>query len=266
MRGLSFDAANATWEQALTAISTALAGGGNEEPDGAGNGAGRRIGVIASAQLTNEELFLIREIFQSALGAQVSASVPERPGSSDDLLVKADKNPNTRGATLLGLAGPEAPDAEQIMDEAVAGKLDALWVFGHDLVELFGTERVRELSQKLELFVFSGTNENPTVPFAHWVLPTAAYVEKDGTFVNCHGRVQRIGRAFPPLEDAREDWRILLDLAGRLGQSLGWRGPPEIFDGLAKASSPFAGLSYETIGAQGTDITPTSPATEAVEA
>ncbi len=242
---------DATWEQALTAISTTLAElgeGGNDK------GSGARIAVIASAQLTNEELFLIREILQNSLGARVIASVGEEPGSADDFLIKGDKNPNTRGATLLGLAGPEAPDAEQIVDEAVAGKLGAVWVFGHDLVELFGEERVRELSEKVELFVFSGTNDNATVPFAHWVLPSAAYVEKDGTFVNCHGRVQRIGRAFAPFEDAREDWRILLDLAERLGQSLEWRGPQEIFDGLAKASGPFEGLSYETIGARGADI------------
>ena len=247
--------ADATWERALTAISTTLQalGKGNDT----GNGPG--IAVIASAQLTNEELFLIREILQNSLGARVSANVPDKPGSADDFLIKSDKNPNTRGATLLGFTGPEAPDAEQIIDEAVAGKLGALWVFGHDLVELFGEERVRELAKKVDLFVFSGTNDNATVPFAHWVLPTAAYMEKDGTFVNCHGRVQRIGRAFAPLEDAREDWRILLDLAARLGQSIAFRGPQEIFDGLAKTSGPFEGLSYETIGAQGADINAEAP-------
>jgi predicted molibdopterin-dependent oxidoreductase YjgC len=93
------------------------------------------------------------------------------------------------------------------------------------------------------LFVVSGTNENATVPFAHWVLPGAAYVEKDGTFVNCHGRVQRIGRAFPPLKGSREDWRILLELAGTLGLPLDWQGPEEIFLGLAQALAPF-GISY----------------------
>ena len=246
------NAAEATWEQALTAISTALAGAGEEE-DGA------RVGVIASAQLTNEELFLIREIFQRALGARVTASVPEKPGSSDDLLIKADKNPNTLGATLLGLAGPDAPDAWQIVEEALAGKLDALWVFGHDMVEFFGAEKVRELSEKVECFVFSGANENPTASFAHWVLPTSGYVEKDGTFVNCQGRVQRIGSAFPPLGDSREDWRILLELAGLLGLSLEWRDPKQIFLALAKAEAPFAGLSYEAIGDHGVEITPTGP-------
>ena len=253
------DGAQATWEQALSAISTALAGLVKKQ-DGDRNGTGARVGVIASAQLTNEELFLIREIFEGALGAQVSASVQEQPGSSDDFLVKADKNPNTLGATLLGLAGPDARDARQIVDEALAGNLDVLWVVGRDLVELFGEENVRELRERVGLFVFSGTNENPTVPLAHWVLPSAAYVEKDGTFVNCHGRVQRIGRAFPPLQDSREDWRILLELAGKLGLPLDWREPREIFLGLAEAAPPFAGLTYETIGDQGAEVRPIEPA------
>jgi len=270
VRGPSADAANAanavdaTWEQALTAISTALAGLGKGQ-DGAGNGRAARIGMIASAQLTNEELFLIREIFHGALGAQVSASVPQNPGSCDDFLIKADKNPNTMGATLLGLAGPDAPEAGQIVDAALAGNLDALWVSGHDLVELFGAETVRELSERLSLFVFSGTNENPTVPLAHWVLPSAAYVEKDGTFVNYHGRVQRIGRAFPPLEDSREDWRFLLQLAARLGLQLDWQQPEEIFQALATAEARFVGLSYETLGDRGVEVALTRPAAGAAE-
>ena len=148
----------------------------------------------------------------------------------------------------------------ELIDEAIDGNLEVLWVFGHDLVKIFGEEKVRQLSEKVSLFVFCGTNENPTVPFAHWVLPSAAYVEKDGTFVNCHGRVQRIGRAFPPLADSREDWRFLLQLAARMGLQPDWREPREIFQRLAKAHAPFAGLSYETIGDQGMEIAPTKPA------
>ena len=47
---------DATWEQAIAAIAAELTALGEH-----GNGSG--LGVIASAQLTNEELFLIREIF-----------------------------------------------------------------------------------------------------------------------------------------------------------------------------------------------------------
>jgi NADH-quinone oxidoreductase subunit G len=191
--------------------------------------------VIASAQLTTEELFLVREIFQQSLGAKVTASVPQKPGYSDDFLIKADKNPNTRGATLLGLAGPDAIPATEIVEDALAGNLDVLWVMGHDLVELLGEEKARRLAATVRMLVFSGTNDNATAPLAHWVLPTAAYVEKDGSFVNCHGRVQRFSRAFPPFQDSREDWRLLLDVAARLGLAFDWRGPEQIFRAMAAA-------------------------------
>ncbi len=238
---------DSTWEQAVAAIAAALAKLRQ-------NGTGSRIGVIASSQLTNEELFLIREVFQGALGAHVTASVPTALGYSDDFLIKADKTPNTLGATVLGLSGRAAPAAASVVEEALQGRIEALWVFGHDVVEHIGDEKLQELSRRLGLFVFSGTNEHPDVSWFHWVLPTAAYVEKDGTFVNCHGRVQRIGRAFPPLRDSREDWHILLEIARQLDYPLAWHNPKEIFVGMAQAVAPFAGLSYETIGSQGAPV------------
>ena len=57
-----------------------------------------------------------------------------------------------------------------------------------------------------------------------------------------------------------QDWRILLELAGKLGLPLDWRGPEEIFHELAKACAPFEGLSYETIGTQGVDVATAKPA------
>jgi formate dehydrogenase major subunit len=83
-------------------------------------------------------------------------------------------------------------------------------------------------------------------------------VEKDGTFANCHGRVQRIAPTgspvFPPLGDSREDWRTLLELARMLGQRIDWQGPPQIFEALARSIEPFAGLSYDTIGPHGAPV------------
>jgi NADH-quinone oxidoreductase subunit G len=238
---------DSTWEQAIAAIAAELANLRRKKT-------GSRLGVIASSQLTNEELFLIREIFQGALGAHVTASVPTPRGYSDDFLIKADKNPNTLGATLLGLSGSGALEAASIVDAALQGRIEALWVFGHDLAKLFGKEKLEQLSHELRIFVFSGTNENATVSWFHWVLPTAAYLEKDGTFVNCHGRIQRIGRALPPLPNSREDWSILLEIARQLNLPMAWRNPQEVFLGLAERLTPFAGLSYDKIGSQGTAL------------
>ena len=235
---------DSTWEQAVAAITAELAALRE-------NRAGPRLGVIASTQLTNEELFLIRGIFRDLIGGSVTASFPTPPGSSDRFLIKADKSPNTLGAALVGLAGPGAPDAAAIVADALQGRIEALWVFGHDLSNLIGEASLRELSRKLRLFVFSGTNGNPTGACSHWLLPTAAYLEKDGTFVNVHGRIQRVGRALPPLSGSREDWRLLLEIAAGLNHKLPWRGPQEIFEELARVVAPFECWTYEQIGLQG---------------
>ena len=247
---------DATWDEAIAAIGAELSSLRRR-------GDGARLGVIASPQLTCEELFVIREIFQNTLGAHVTASVASPPGQGDRFLRKADKTPNSLGAALLGLSGPPAPDAARIVANALERRLEALWIFGHDVTRLFDEEMLKELADTLRLFVLSATNENPAASRFHWALPAAPYVEKDGTFVNCHGRIQRIGRPFPPLPDSREDWRVLMDVAAHAGYTQKWRNPEEIFLALANAEASFAGLSYESIGFQGAMLALEQPVAEA---
>jgi NADH-quinone oxidoreductase subunit G len=232
------------WKVALAAIASSLS-----ELQQAGHG--ERIAVIASAQQTNEELFLTRELVQRGLGARVTTLVPDTPGAADEFLMRADKYPNTRAAQLLGLAGTEAPFAASLVTAGLNGEIDALWVSGHDLVAHFGADEVRRLADELKLFVYVGPNDNPTAALAHWVLPTAAYFEADGTFVNCDGRVQRIGRAFAAPAEARAEQRVLIELAELLELSLPTGGPAEIFLALAAAEAGFAGMTYASLGQHG---------------
>src|SRR5439155_1050243 len=71
------------------------------------------VAIVVSAQAPNEEIFLLRRL-AAALGARLVAASWWPPGAfHDDFLVKADKNPNTAGLRLQGLA----PDG---LDELVA--------------------------------------------------------------------------------------------------------------------------------------------------
>jgi NADH-quinone oxidoreductase subunit G len=208
-----------------------------------------KIGVIASAKLTNEDLFVVRKLFKDVLkGVQVDFRVPQKPGTSDDFLLKADKNPNTAGAQAI--LEPH-DDVKTIIQKAKNGELDLLYVFGHDLVELFGKETVEEISKKVKLFVFQGSNVNFTCGYAHLILPSSVYAEKEGTFTNCQQRVQRIWPAFHAMAESKGDWEILTLLSEQLGLVSKYKKSEDIFKDLAAAVPAFSEMSYDKISDQG---------------
>ena len=226
---------DATWDEAIAAVAGVLA---RVAPD--------EVGVVASPQMANEDLFALRRVLERRGIRRVGFRVPPRaPGDEDDFLIRADKHPNSLGASLLGLDG----DVAAILAAARAGQVKCLWVFGHDLLASGWPETdVDRALQAAELVVFTGPNANATSERAQWVLPAAAWVERDGTYTNCAGRVQRFRQAADPLGRALPEWDIL----GRVLVALGApAAPPRAerwFGELATAVPAFAGLSYRSIG------------------
>ena len=166
------------------------------------------IALIGSSQLTNEDAAELKKLFADHLKIGAGDwTGPAHLGDQDDFLVRADKNPNTAGIETVFKGVPKTPSAEifKAIDE---GKVKILYVCGQDLVTQFGEAKVAELRKKLDLFVYQGSNENKTAEYAHWVLPSAVYAEKDGHFTNFEGRVQRINKAFAPLGVSLPDSEI----------------------------------------------------------
>ena len=230
---------HATWDQAMTALDATLTRlRETKHLD--------QVGVILSSRLTNEDLYIAKRLF-AELG--VSQVVFQRPvaGKSDDLLLQADKSPNARGAQALGIL----EGAEGLLGKAAEKQLRVLIVFSQDLVELFGEAKVKEAAKQLELLAYVGTNANPTATLAHLVLPSASYAEKDGTFTNFQGRVQRIHAALHCAGESKLEWQILTGLAGRLGIKLAFPDAQTIFAELAKTEPPFQGMTYQSIGDHG---------------
>ena len=212
-----------------------------------------RIGVISSSKLTNEDLFVIRKFFRDSLGVlHLDFRVPEKPGSSDGFLIQQDKNPNTYGATVISEEKKSNEwSVEEMIRQACQGNIEILYCFGHDLAGFFGKEVLEQVAKKVELLILQASNLNATCGYAHWILPSAVYAEKEGTFTNYQGRVQRIHSAFPPLGEAREDWRILMELAQKMGIQINYSSAEDIFNDMARTITQFQGLSYETVENQG---------------
>jgi NADH-quinone oxidoreductase subunit G len=216
------------------------------------------VGVLLSPQMANEDLWMARRLFGEALGLSRHLDFrvpPPAPGFQDDFLIRADKNPNTRGAELIGGAPAGAADGAHVITAAAAGRLRVLWVFGHDLLASgWPPGEVRAALDRVGCLVFQGANANQTSERAHLVLPSAAYVERDGTFTNFEGRVQRFWPAVPPPGEARADWDILAEVARALDHD--WRPAraEHVFRELAAAVPAFAGLDYRTLRDQGARV------------
>jgi NADH-quinone oxidoreductase subunit G len=210
-----------------------------------------KVAIIASARMTNEELFLTREL-AGKIGTPHLSLVP-RFGEPDSLLIAADRNPNTTGAKLILDTGNPFEKLDAIRAAVRSGEIKALVVLGEDLTAEAGFNAT-DLAN-LDFLLQSHILANPTASAAHLVLPSAAFAEKRGSMVNLSGRLQRLNRAVEPPGQARDDWEILRDLVQAVsGGSHELHMIEDVFKAMAASIPQFNGLTLSKIGHQGTPI------------
>ena len=178
-------------------------------------------------------------------GRQVTAAVPAPPGYSDDFLIKADKNPNTRGATAAGTGRPGRTACRQHhRRRASRTHRRAVGLRARPGGARSATRSSKRCRARVDLLIFSGTNENRTAAAAHWVLPTAAYLEKDGTL----RQLPRPGPAHRPRLPAAGR------LAGRLDAAAGHRATARSPARLAHSSGDLPGDGEDRRCVRGPDL------------
>ena len=213
------------------------------------------IGAVIGAQSTNEEAFALKHFMRDVVGsAQYLAAVTwSPPGASgdDELLIRANKNPNTRGLEALGIPGFAL---DGLAAAVQSGQLKMLIVLRADLVRILGEAGFIRSFGALDYLLVLNTDANETVQMANQVLPIAAYPELDGSFTNFQGRVQRVTQAFPPPGDARS----AVEVIAKLAQALGVKNYPStaesVFAAMAASESAFRGLSFDGLGEHGANL------------
>jgi NADH-quinone oxidoreductase subunit G len=230
-----------SWDEAVAAAAAAL---GRYAPD--------EIAVVASPRMANEDLFALTRLLERCGVTRFGFRVPpSTPGDEDDLLIRADKNPNTRGAELLGLEG----DVAAVLEAARQRRVKCLWVFEHDLRDTaWPAADTRAALGEVETLIYAGTNANATSALAHLVLPAAAWVEREGTFTNFQGRAQRFRTALEPLGEALPAWDIVGRVLAALGVATDAMRAEHWFRVLAATVPAFAGLSYQSLGDTGQPV------------
>jgi len=200
-----------------------------------------RISLILNSGLSNEELFLIKKIFQEDIrGTKIYFLDPE-PGEKDSLLLTEDRVPNKAGVQKIGIESLPF-DLEEIQ-----AKTDVLIIFGTVLEQCCDFSDINaclaQIADKILITPQSGKLDE----LVDLVLPSAQIAEKSGSLTNFEGLVQHFNAAMEPLGAALPEWKVLLELVQQLGLNLKYydqfSSPEDIFQQMEQEISFFGDKS-----------------------
>jgi NADH-quinone oxidoreductase subunit G len=200
----------------------------------------RSVAAIVSPFLTCEEAFLLARYFKG-LSADVRlflGPVPivgaddtypkDRRGRSIEpvkFTIRSEKCPNRRGveAVLRQLQG-EVLSFEQAVEAAGRGEFTTVWVAagypqggGYVAPSPWLSENQAVALRKAAILIVQDVLPSPVSARADFVLPAAAWAEKEGTFVNHAGLAQAIRKAAHAPGESRSEGQVYADLMGRRG-------------------------------------------------
>ncbi|PYB68851.1 formate dehydrogenase subunit alpha [Thermoplasma sp. Kam2015] len=173
----------------------------------------------------------------------MSAYLPGYQNVSDD-------NARRKFEERWGCKIPNKPglDNNTCLEGIDSDRIKAMYVIGEELAETGSdSDYIRKQLEKLDFLVVEDMFMSETAKYADVVLPAAASLEKEGTFVNTERRIQRIYRVFDPLGNSRPDWEIIQDIANRLGAGWNYRNPSEIMQEASELAPIFSGVSYDRL-------------------
>jgi len=175
--------------------------------------------------------------YQSVADAQARRKFEERWGVS---------LPTEAGLTAL-----------EIVEQIKKGKIKGMYIVGENPILSFPNSRlITEILTSLDFLVVQDMFLTETAKLANAVLPAASLAEKDGTFTNFEGRVQRVQKAIAPLGESLPDWEIILRLADEMGSPMPYSSPQQVMDEIVgccqlSAYSSYEGVSYVESEAEG---------------
>ncbi len=241
----------AAWHDLQVRLRDRLQAAGSADPGS--------VRFLVSAHASVEDLWTLRKVVEGLFGAdgigQVTvawtASAKTQPGRTT-FPVPAIDAPNVRGARDMGFAVAAAADGSAdlsaLRETVERGGVSTLYVIDPgpdgstgDVAWIIAARQ----AGTLPLLVVQGVLQTALAGAADFVLPGAAWVEKDAVYTNEQGRVQIASRAVAPPGESQEDWYILTAVAASMGLTLGYQTSNDVRTDVA-ASMP--GTPYAEVG------------------
>lgn len=137
----------------------------------------------------------------------------------------------------------------EMIEAAGNGKVRALYVMAENpMMSDPDLNHARHCLEQAEFVVVQDIFMTETARLAHVVLPGVSFAEKDGTFTNTERRVQRVRQAIEPLGASKPDWKIICQIAQKMGAAgFDFSSPEEISVEISRLTPSYAGISYQRL-------------------
>lgn len=140
----------------------------------------------------------------------------------------------------------------EIMDRVYRGEIRGMYVLGENpAMSDPDVEHARKALAKLDHLVVQDIFLTETAMFADVILPASALPEKTGTVTNTNRQVQMVRPAVPLPGEAREDWRIVVDLARRIGLDWDYDHPRHVFDEMKMSMFSLHHITWSRLEREG---------------
>jgi formate dehydrogenase alpha subunit len=139
--------------------------------------------------------------------------------------------------------------ALEMIKQPKEGNIKGMYIVGENPILSFPNSRfIKEILASLDFLVVQDMFLTETAKLANVVLSTASFAEKDGTFTNFEGRVQRVRKAIAPLGNSLPDWEIILRLAAKMGSPMPYSSPQQVLEEIIDYCQLPAYTIYEAGG------------------
>ena len=138
-------------------------------------------------------------------------------------------------------------DCTGILEASSKGEMDAIYIIGEDIVSMYPDAKfAKEALSKAGFIIVQDMFLTETAKMADIVLPGASYAEKEGTWTNQEGRLQRLRRALQPIKAAREDLSILSSIGG-----FEYKSARDVFEEIRKEAPGYQDISFDSLNNTG---------------
>ena len=260
------------WDEAINEAATKLKSFNKDQ-----------VAVIGSPYATCEDNYLVAKFAKTLIGTGNLDFIRHKdPSFADDILKTDDLTPNSKGVELVGVKPSKSGfDIQGILNAIKEKKIKALYLIEDDIVEVL--PEFENAIASLDLFIIHSSNHNRSTAYADLIFPAATFAEKNGTFINVSGVVQRIRPAISVVEqdrsldgmsmsrldkfgtkwdrwasgkkiEARPTWRIISSLFKAMGNKLKFNLAEEVFTDMSNSLEALKGLDYDDIGELGAKV------------